>query len=94
MKIYYLVNSRHSEPLCYLVSIFDFFDRLDLFGVIELLFVVLKGLWEGRSRCHVLRPVEVLLHHMIKTLSIVNKLVLTLLELLHTPLFLLHFVDE
>ena len=56
--------------------------------------MVLKWLREGRARCHVLRLVEVLLHQLIETRSIVNKLVLALLDFVDTLLFLLHFVDE
>ena len=56
--------------------------------------MVLEGLGEGRARCHILRLVEVLLHHLIQTLSIVNKVVLALLDLFNTPLFLLHFLHE
>ena len=56
--------------------------------------MVLKWLREGRARCHVLRLVEVFLHHLIQTSTIVNKLVLAFLYFFNTLLFLLHFVDE
>ena len=56
--------------------------------------MVFEGLGEGRTRCNVLRFVEVLLHHLIQTLSIVNKLVLAFLEEFDSILSLLHFVDK
>lgn len=75
-------------------SILGLLDQLNLLHVIELFLVIFEWLRQDcvlRRRC---RAIELLLHRLIHTLSMVDQMVLTILKSACTPLLRIEFVDE